>query len=307
MKRLRIFGCSYTSYAWPSYAELLCYHFDGIEQWAEPGLGNRAIAELVSECHVRNPITKDDTVLIQWSSHLRNDWYHVNNLPDRLPGWQTAGSIFNYKNQTIYDRKWIETFFHEPAYFMHTLNFISLVQGLLDSIGCTWYMTSIGDISKLGADIRDRTGYGEKTGVTKYVSKEKTAWDIIPHLAVYREPLFENRKDRWLTPLELHCQKYPDLTFDFLDEYGESFIDLHPSPAQSRIYIEQEMKNKLALPDEYFNQLDDIVSKIMNIHKKYKSNKRVFEHHIGKLFRDEPQSKKIFRPNLNNFVENTGI
>ena len=41
------------------------------ENWGFPGLGNRAIAERVAECHIKNNITKDDTVLVQWSTHTQ--------------------------------------------------------------------------------------------------------------------------------------------------------------------------------------------------------------------------------------------
>ncbi len=40
-------------YAWPTYADFLGYEFDYYENWAFPGLGNRAIAERVAECHVK--------------------------------------------------------------------------------------------------------------------------------------------------------------------------------------------------------------------------------------------------------------
>ena len=46
--RLFVFGCSFTMYAWPTYADFLGYEFDHYENWGFPGLGNRAIAERVA-------------------------------------------------------------------------------------------------------------------------------------------------------------------------------------------------------------------------------------------------------------------
>jgi hypothetical protein len=45
MKRLFALGCSFTSYAWPSYADFAGLYFDEYENWAFPGLGNRALLE----------------------------------------------------------------------------------------------------------------------------------------------------------------------------------------------------------------------------------------------------------------------
>ena len=59
MKRLfvsRMF--SFSNYAWPSWADMLGQEFDIFENWAFPGLGNRAIAERVAEIHARNKLTK---------------------------------------------------------------------------------------------------------------------------------------------------------------------------------------------------------------------------------------------------------
>jgi hypothetical protein len=142
---------------------MLEFEYDHVENWAMAGLGNRAIAERIAECNARSRFTKDDIVIVQWSSHLRNDWWHQESMPERTIGWKTYGSIFNYHNEKLYDKKWIDTFFYEPAYFMHTLNNISLVQGMLKAAGCQWYMTSMGDIREMGSDMRDKSGYGEKT------------------------------------------------------------------------------------------------------------------------------------------------
>ena len=60
--RLFTFGCSFTMYAWPTYADFLGYSFDEYENWAFPGLGNRAIAERIAECHVKNKFTEINDV-----------------------------------------------------------------------------------------------------------------------------------------------------------------------------------------------------------------------------------------------------
>ena len=280
MKRLFTFGCSYTSYSWPTWANMLEYDFDTVENWALSGIGNRAIAERVAECNAKHHFNKDDVVIVQWSSHLRNDWWHQETMPERTLGWKTYGSIFNYHNANLYDEKWLNTFFYEPAYFMHTLNNISLVQGFLENTGCTYYMTSIGDIRNLGGDMRVRELYGEQSDMIKKYTNQKgsyAGWDLIPDLQVYEKPIWEDRKDRWLMPMELFCQTCPDLSYAFVDGVGENFVDLHPSVSQHRLWLEQELKNKLNLSNELFDQTLDLAESVKLLQQKFRSNKAAFE------------------------------
>jgi hypothetical protein len=102
MKRFFAFGCSYTNYAWPTWANLLSTNYDEFYNWGLAGIGNRAIAERVAEANVKHQFTKDDLVIVQWSSHLRNDWWHKYSCSDRPYQWKTSGSIFNYINEKIY-------------------------------------------------------------------------------------------------------------------------------------------------------------------------------------------------------------
>ena len=284
MKRIFAFGCSYTSYSWPTWANFLELEFDEMYNYALTGLGNRAIAERVTEAHARHQFTKDDLIIVQWSSHLRNDWWHQESTPSRVKGWKTYGSIFNYHNVKLYDKKWIDTFFYEPAYFMHTLNNISAIQGFLNGIGCQWYMTSMGDVREMGKDMRDKDGYGEKTDlVTKHKrGDDYSAWEMLPDLKIYEKTIWEDHADHWLMPMELFCQTCPELTFDFIDYNGTHFIDLHPSSAQHVEWIKYELKDKLNLSDDTITRAEGLVSNINEVHKKFKFDKTAFEFALGR-------------------------
>jgi hypothetical protein len=106
MKRLFALGCSFTSYAWPSYADFAGLYFDEYENWAFPGLGNRALLERLSEIHTTKNLTKQDTVIIQWTNPFRNDTHKFSE-----GHWRTKGSIFNFINSDRYNRKWLDEFF----------------------------------------------------------------------------------------------------------------------------------------------------------------------------------------------------
>jgi len=281
MKRLFTFGCSYTSYAWPTWADLIGIDFDFSRNWGLSGIGNRAIAERVAEANVRYKFTEDDTVIVQWSSHLRNDWFHMHSLPERIAHWKTSGSVFNYLNEKLYGKKWIDTFFFEPAYFMHTLNHISLTQGLLKSTGCKWYMTSIGDIRNMGTDLRTNTGIGEHTDLVKphEVGIDKVAWTKIPELAVYDKPIWQDHAAHWLAPMELVAKQTPELTYHFVDTVlkNKSFLDTHPSVTQHQLWVKQELADKLQLSDETLAANAELAEAIEQLHRKFNFSKQTFE------------------------------
>lgn len=205
-KRLFTFGCSFSRYDWPTWADLLAQDssFDKTYNWAAPGLGNRAIAERIAECHSKYNFTKDDTVIVQWSSHLRHD-YHTffEDEKDNAPsfGWKTKGSLFNMYNSERYGRRWYEVFFDEKSYVMHSLNAMIMAQGILTSTGATWLMTTIADFKKLGNDFLRFNGDGE------HVSGSKDLLKQYPEFDHYIETIWDNNKDNWIEPIGSFCWK----------------------------------------------------------------------------------------------------
>lgn len=265
-KRLFVFGCSFTAYSWPMWSDLLSLHFDEFENWAIAGLGNRAIAERVTECNVKHSFGPDDVVIVQWSTHLRHDFFHQESLPDRVPGWKTAGSVFNYLNADIYDKTWLTTFFDEEAYVMHTLNNISQTQHLLENTGATWLMTSIGDVRELGTDIRTIDEYGEVSLFARIADKIKGkqkhfAYKVTPSLEVYDDAIWKKYADHWLPPMWTYIvSNEDDIFYNFIDDNKEEFTDHHPKTSKQIKWLTDSVLAKLNLEPKY----DDYI-RISNI------------------------------------------
>lgn len=272
MKRLFTFGCSYTNYSWPGWSDLLSIDFDIFENWGIAGIGNRGIAERVAECNVKHSFEPGDTVIVQWSTHLRNDFFHQEGeLKDRLPGWKTAGSIFNYLNAPIYGEKWYKTFFDEEAYFMHTLNQITLTQHLLDKTGVTWLMTSIGDVRNLGTDVENRFEYGENSifsalkekflGTPKYFG-----YNVTPSLEVYDDAIWGKHSSRWLTPIwnHLRAKNLKDAFYSFPNEEGKMFEDQHFKTDAQAMWLTEVLLPKLNLSPhpERYKEISDQVNNL---------------------------------------------
>lgn len=281
MKRLFVFGCSFTAYSWPTYADFLGLEYDHYENWAMAGLGNRAIMERMAECHARNNFTKDDTVIVQWTTHLRNDFFNRFGPEDRPSGWKTAGSIFNYLNRDIYDQKWIDTFFFEPAFVMHSFNYILMGLRFLESTGCTWYTTSVGDPRNIGADLIDGNGYAETLLVTDEEKNSKEgflAWKKYPEMKVYQKAIWDDYADKWLPPIFTDAKATMNQFYEFQDpDDGTFFHDMHPVPRQHASWLETHLIPRLNLANPNCDQYYEIVNSIDKIYEHNYRNKKGFE------------------------------
>jgi len=130
--RLFTFGCSFTKYHWPTWADLLLTQIEG-ENWGKSGGGNKFIFESLIECMVSRNIDKDDTVIIMWTSFFREDRY--------MHGWQTTGNVYNSK--PLYDKEFLFKYWDDKGAILNNLNFICGAIRVLESIGCKWKMAKM--------------------------------------------------------------------------------------------------------------------------------------------------------------------
>lgn len=133
-KRLFTFGCSFTRYAWPTWADIAATQFESTENWGRVGAGNSFIFYSLCEAIKRNNINKDDTVAIMWTSISREDRW------TQKDGWITPGSVYN---QTVYSDQWVEQFADPTGYLIRDMAFISAAKMMLEQIGCAWRFFSI--------------------------------------------------------------------------------------------------------------------------------------------------------------------
>ena len=73
--RLFTFGCSLTSYKWPTWADILGREYDYFENWGSCGVGNQYIFNSLIEAVITRQITSEDTVMIMWTNFSRWDYY----------------------------------------------------------------------------------------------------------------------------------------------------------------------------------------------------------------------------------------
>jgi hypothetical protein len=88
----------------------------------------------VMEADQRHKFGTNDTVIVCWSSHMRDDRYANRK-------WQTLGNIFTCP---IYDPEYLKTHVDDRGYMIRDLAYIKAVKTLLESRpGLTWKFISM--------------------------------------------------------------------------------------------------------------------------------------------------------------------
>jgi hypothetical protein len=126
MKRLFVFGCSFTKYIWPTWADIVARNFDLFQNWAQGGGGNMFIANSITECLIRNNIKSGDTVAVMWSNVYRDDIY-------KDLEWRTPGNVFGHSHYESCDRHLSD----ERGYLIRDLAIIHSAQSLVEQSGAT--------------------------------------------------------------------------------------------------------------------------------------------------------------------------
>ena len=139
MNRLFTFGCSFTSYKWPTWADIISKEFDSFENWAQQGCGNQFIFNSLIECLVKNDLGPMDTVVIMWTNIAREDRYVKGH-------WLGAGSIYA---QDRYSQEFVREFADERGYLIRDLAVIHAAKKLLEHYGVKHDFLSLVPITKV--------------------------------------------------------------------------------------------------------------------------------------------------------------
>jgi len=211
MTRLFTFGCSFTNYHWPTWADILEPGYDEYHNWARPGAGNQFIFERLVEADITFGFTPDDTIIVMWSSHNRHDWYD-------WFGWQTKGNVLD--NPEFFDKAYLDRFYDIKASIMHSFNYIHAAQQLLENKHSNWKMTSMDELVKPVVSEE----YMIPKLIKKLTSNEFSTFKEWPELLKYESILTGSN---WLS---MPLKKYMDNTkYKYTKKQGDTW-DFHPTP-----------------------------------------------------------------------------
>jgi len=226
-KRLFAFGCSFTRYYWPTWADILSQDIPYYENWGWGGAGNLYISNAIMEAHNRHKFTKDDLIVVMWSQKGREDRY-VNNE------WMvTPGAMLEER----YGTEWIKKFYDDRGAAIRDLALIQSTQLYLDTLDTDWINMSInsfanGDLDKI------------KKEAPQYMDKREDWNDVIIDLhkgnisnLLKNQDVIKCYKDVFL--------KLPPSVFNLLQDTKEykargrpNHGDGHPTPAEILKYLD---------------------------------------------------------------------
>ncbi len=132
-KRFFAFGCSMTSYGWPTWADIIAQEISESYNYAQSGGGNLFIASQIAEANTRHKFNETDLVMVMWSSIAREDrWLNGK--------WLTPGNIYT---QDFYNQKFIEEFVDNKGMLIRDMAIITMCKGMLDNLKIDYHMMSM--------------------------------------------------------------------------------------------------------------------------------------------------------------------
>ena len=219
------FGCSFTQYGWPTWADILGRQFDYYQNWGQSGAGNLFISAAVSECNVKQNLTEGDTVAIMWTNVCREDRYHDH-------GWTTIGNVFS--SGDTFDKKWIKKFADIRGYFIRDLAMISLVKGFLESKKINYYFLSMQDLW-IPIDLDTDTDPYDISDVQWHYQNINADWKPSVHSVIFNN-------DWYSRPCNiLPRSAIPNAISKYKFKFNPRLIrqDTHPSPAEHLEYLDK--------------------------------------------------------------------
>lgn len=213
MKRLFTFGCSFSKWKWPTWADILAKNqsYDLYENWGEPGGGNLFIFNSIIECNLRHKFTKDDTICVMWSTTHRVDVYNNHK-------WYLRGGIVDQARELNDER----------GYYIRDLALIDAIDRIMCSIGCNFQMMSMVNLhdhilstkGSSGKVIQGKANESDCDDVSELYSELLNKIHPSIHGAVYNYD-WSSRPCYW--PGDDHPG--PELHLEYLDKiFGNDYI-----------------------------------------------------------------------------------
>jgi hypothetical protein len=210
-KRMFAFGCSMTNYHWPTWADLIGSEIPEFYNYGQSGAGNMYIANAITEANRVHKFTKDDLVMVMWSTITREDRYK-----DRV--WRTPGNIFT---QGEYDMKFVMKWADVRGYLIRDMSLVDLTVRYLKSFPTDFYMFQMSPFIDLQLELENGEVYYEGKDI----------------MDAYKESLAYVRNDI----CNVACGgKWPTIN---IKGYAGEECDYHPDPLMHLSYIRKTFPN----------------------------------------------------------------
>lgn len=128
MPRFFAFGCSFTRYVWPTWADIIGRSYDAKDyhNFGMIAAGNEFIFHQIMQAKNHYNFGPEDLILICWTNFAREDRYICGQ-------WLASGNIFSQK---LYPENWVRQWFDLRGALIKTSGWISAAMDSLDLTGC---------------------------------------------------------------------------------------------------------------------------------------------------------------------------
>jgi hypothetical protein len=213
-KRIFAFGCSFTSYIYPTWADLIYKSMSPDTEFynfGKSGGGNVFIANRITEANRKYKFTDTDLVVVLWSTNARIDFYKTNF------GWITPGNIYT---QNLLSEKAVRELEDLNWFLMRDLSIVDLTTTYLNNLPC-------GSIKLMSIpydyEIKQQNLKVESLSASIIETYDSCLRDEYSNVS-----LFEFMNFHWSAAIKYKHHAHPEL---------EEFIDYHPTPVDYANYL----------------------------------------------------------------------
>lgn len=229
-----MFGCSFTKYEWPTWANIIGLQMPNAHKWnfGQTGGGNLFISERIIAANQKFRFNENDLVLVMWSTHCREDRYI-----DK--GWQTPGNIFT---QEYYPVEFVKKYGCVKGWLVRDLALMTMIKNTLTHSPCHSVM-----LKSVEPDY-DRTWFMGNSDLDEVIELYRDVIYDMP--SCLHDSMRVDSGQGWINGAHYHWPK--------LDK-NKKFSDYHPNPVMYMKYLNHigfkfstEVENMV---NDYNNQL----------------------------------------------------
>lgn len=204
-KRLFTFGCSLTRYKYPTWADVLSKEMPNSEFYnlGYAGTGNKFISYYIAQANNRFKFSKDDLVLVMYTSSCREDRYVKGN-------WKAHGNVYN---NPYYDEDYLMKYSDVNGYHYESMALMELSMKYIKSLPCSSEFL---------------LGYPLPHNEAPYPVDEEFFMKISDLFSDVRFPI---------SYLKFLGKDFISKGFKFIDDKGNIQYDAHPLPINGYEYL----------------------------------------------------------------------
>jgi hypothetical protein len=235
-KRFFAFGCSFTDYSYPTWADIVSVEMPHAEYYnlGTSGSGNLLISNRIAQANCKFKFCETDLVMVMWSSAYREDRY----VEDT---WLSAGNI--YTQAHAYDKNFVNNYCDPEGFMIRDMAILELTNGYLKGLPCNSYQFII---SSLIAESGPRMNEAVNEQASFFMNKLRS---------IYPNTLSNIISPAVMETLTITQRKWVGMNNDI-------YIESHPDPAQYYNFLQHI---NLPLTDLSRAYVDDAMQKLSSV------------------------------------------